>query len=326
MGIQMMRTGCKAVITVICLGMANLLPAQAPPPPKPLIAGGGECLMYAMGLWGDIYKTKVPGFSLDVRVQGEDKAFGDLTAGNIQMALLARDASPEEVSAFAAKWGYPPTRVAVAMDALVWVVNKDNPIKKLTLPQIEAIFCADRSMGWPRDILTWGDAGVKAAGWADRPINRYSRTMDSSVMGLIMLFMPPTPPKQPTPFMPDAMAMTEALAADPYGICTANLVEVFASLRAVPVAPPGSEVGVEPTPDTVSSGAYPYSRFLYVYVNKDAKKGMEPTLKGFLAFALSPEGQQLVKAAGQAPLARDIWGLNYLKVTDRFDIDSSTLR
>lgn len=325
MGVQMMRTGCKAVLSVICLGVANLLPAQAPQV-RPLVAEGGECLMYAMGLWGDVYKAKAPGFSLDVRVEGEAKAMSDLTAGSAQMALLARDASPEEIAAFSSKWGYPPTRVAVAMDALVWVVNKDNPVKKLSLPQIEAIFCAERSLGWPREILTWGEAGVKGAAWTDRPVNRYSRTMDSSVMGLILMFMPPTPPKQPTPFVSDAMAMTEALAADPNGICTANMVEVFASLKAVPIVPPGSDTAVEPTPDTVSSGAYPYSRFLYVYVNKNAKKGLEPALKGFLAFALSQEGQQLVKAAGQAPLARDIWALNYLKVTDRFDIDSNTLR
>jgi len=325
MGIKVMRTGCKAVLAVICLGVASYLPAQTSPA-KPLVAEGGECLMYAMGLWGDVYKAKNPTFSLDVRVNGEDKAMQNLTQGSIQMALLARDASQDELAAFTAKWGYPPTRVAVAMDALVWVVNKDNPIKRLTMPQVEAIFCVERSLGFPRDILTWGDAGVRTSGWADRPIMRYSRTLDSSVMGLIMMFMPPSPPKQPTPFVPDAMAMTETLAADPGGICTANMVEVFASIKAVPIVPSGSETAIEPTPDSVSSGAYPFSRFLYVYVNKNAKKGMEPALKGFLAFALSSEGQQLVRAAGQAPLAKDIWALNILKVTDRFDIDSSTLR
>jgi len=322
----MMRTGCRAVLSVMCLGIASLLPAQAPSQPKPLVAEGGECLMYAMGLWGDVYKTKVPAFSLDVRVEGEAKAMEDLSSGAAQMALLARDATPQEISAFKAKWGYPPTRVAVAMDALVWVVNKDNPIKKITMPMAEAIFCTERSLGWPKDIQTWGDAGVKASGWADRPISRYTRPLESSVMGLIIMFMPPSPLKLPMPFMSDAMAMTETLAADPNGICTANMVEVFASLKAVPVVPMGSDTPIEATPDTVSSGAYPYSRFLYVYVNKSAKGGLEPTLKSFLAFALSNEGQQLVKAAGQAPLAKDIWALNVLKVTDRFDIDSNTLR
>jgi len=270
--------------------------------------------MYAMGLWGDVYKAKVSGFNLDVRVEGEAKAMQDLTGGSAQMALLARDATPEEVKAFRARWGYPPIRVAVAMDALVWVVHKDNPIKKLTLPMIEAIFCSGRSLGWPADIRTWGDAGVKSADWSGQAITRYGRSSDSSVMGLIHMFMPPTPLKQPLPTMPDAMAMTEALASDPSGICMANLVEVFASLKAVPVVPPGADAAIEPTPDTVSSGAYPYARFLYVYVNKDPKEGLEPTLKGFLAFALSEEGQQLVKAAGQAPLGRDSLALNLKKV------------
>lgn len=314
-GGQMMRTRCKVIISAICLGMASLLPAQEPPRVQPLVAEGGECLMYAMSLWGDVYKTKVPAFSLDVRVDGEAKAMRDLTEGNIQMALLARDASAEEVATFKSKWGYPPTRVAVAMDALVWVVNKDNPLKKLSLPMIEAMYCTERTLGGDKDIRTWGDAGVKASTWAERPITRYGRSADSSVTGLIQMFMPPTPGKPHVAIVPDAMAMTEALASDPSGICTANLVEVFASLKAVPIVPTGSDTAIEPTPDTVSSGAYPYSRFLYVYVNKNAKLGLEETLKGFLTFALSPEGQQLVKAAGQAPLGQDVWALNYVKVT-----------
>jgi len=87
-----------------------------------------------------------------------------------------------------------------------------------------------------------------------------------------------------------------------------------------------SGVAIPPTPDTVSSGAYPYSRFLYAYVNKSPKKGLDPTLKGFLAFALSEEGQQLVKAAGQAVLSKDIRALNTLKVTDTFSASLDTLR
>jgi phosphate transport system substrate-binding protein len=306
-----MRTRCKVLLSAICFGAVSLLSAQTPP----LVAEGGECLMYAMSLWGDVYKTKSPGFSLDVRVEGETKAMRDLTDGTAQMALLARDATADEMKAFKDKWGYPPIRVAVAMDALVWVVNKDNPIKKLTLPMIEAIFCTDRSLGWPQDIQTWAGAGVRTPGWAGRPITRYGRPSDSSVTGLIHMFMPPTPYTPSLTVVPDAMAMTEALAADPTGIGTANLVEVFASLKAVAIVPPGSDTAIDPTPDTVSSGAYPYSRFLYVYVNKNPKVGMEPTLKGFLTFALSQEGQQLVKAAGQAPLGKDSWALNSIKIT-----------
>lgn len=325
MGSRIMKTWIKALLPAACLLLAPAIPARAQAATR-LVAEGGEGLTFAMGLWGDALAAQRPGFTLDVRILGEEQAFKNLTAGTTQMAMLARDLTPAEKSAFEAKWGYPPVRVALAMDALVWVVNKDNPVQKLSLAQLEAIFCTGRSLGSPVDITTWGEAGVRQPGWANLKIKRYGRNLDSSVMGLIMLFMPPTPPKLPTPFVADAMAMTEAIAAEPAGISTANLSEVFASLKAVPILPQGSEVAVAPTPETVSSGAYPFSRFLYVYINKHPKTGLEPTLKDLLAYALSQEGQQYVKAAGQAPLNPDIQALNLLKVTDRFTADPKTLR
>ena len=90
--------------------------------------------------------------------------------------------------------------------------------------------------------------------------------------------------------------------------------------------PPGTDHPVQPTPDSVASGAYPYSRCLYLYVNKHPKKGLEPRLKAFLTFALSPEGQKLVRAAGQAPLSKDVNNLNLFKVTDTLSIDANTIR
>lgn len=317
----------RSMVVLIGFSLEAVPPLLADAPgARTLQAEGGECLLFAMELWKDVFRAKVDGFSLNVMVDGEAKAMQDLTDGSIQMALLARDASQREVRDFTRKWGYPPTRVAVAKDALVWVVHKDNPVKGLRIEEINAIFAPARPMGWPKDILTWGDAGVTVAGWVDKPIVRYVRTMDSSVMGLIAQFFPPSPIRMPVTSVPDAMAMTEALAADPAGICTANLVEVFASIRAIPMIPPGSSEAILPTPDTVASGAYPYSRFLYAYINKDPRKGLEPRLKGFLAFILSPEGQLLVKAAGQAPLSEDIAALNLYKVTDSLNAPWSDLR
>ncbi|WP_425280004.1 PstS family phosphate ABC transporter substrate-binding protein [Holophaga foetida] len=302
------------------------LRAQAPVG-KTLVATGGECLMYAVSLWGDAYKSKDPSFSMEVRVSGEDKGLEDLTEGSVQMAMIARDAVPDELAAFREKWGYLPTRIAVAMDALVVAVNRENPVKGIRIEQIDAIMTTNRGMGWPKDILTWADLGVVDPRWAQRKIVRYGRSLDSSVFGLIAHFFPhQMETRMPITILPDGMAMAEALASDPDGFCMANLVEDFSSLRTLPVYPSGTDYPVQPTPDSVSSGAYPYSRCLYLYVNKHPKKGLEPRLKAFLEFALSPEGQKLVKAAGQAPLSRDIQYLNQFKVTDGLHTDAKGIR
>lgn len=134
---------------------------------KSLVAEGGECLLYVATLWGDAYRAKNPGLSVDVRVEAEAKAIQDLTENSIQMALMVRDPSKEELAAFAAIWGNPPTRVAVAMAALVVLVNMDNPIKAIRAEQAGAFFSEDRPGAATVGPLSWG--GCR------RPISRLGR-------------------------------------------------------------------------------------------------------------------------------------------------------
>ena len=66
-----------------------------------------------------------------------------------------------------------PVAVPVAIDALAVMVNKDNPIKGLTVPQVDAIFSSTRKCGHETDIQTWGEAGVSA--WGSKSIQLYGR-------------------------------------------------------------------------------------------------------------------------------------------------------
>ncbi|WP_158412915.1 PstS family phosphate ABC transporter substrate-binding protein [Holophaga foetida] len=230
--------GWAAVGSVLLLAGATL-GAQAPHR-GPLRAEGGECLVITMSILSEVYSSRTPGFQLEVRGVPESKAMQDLTSGTIQIALMARDAAPEELAAFTAKWGYPPTRVALAMDALVVVVHRDNPIQSMRVEETNAVFTEDRELGWPKDILTWGDANVRDPAWASRPIVIFTRARDSSVKNLITQFLHPSDRRRPAKAMPDAMAMTEAIAAEPAGICCANMIDVFSSLKAIGITPIGS--------------------------------------------------------------------------------------
>nr|WP_280113214.1 substrate-binding domain-containing protein [Holophaga foetida] len=303
------------VLVALFLLVCSTSSAQSPAATH-LVAEGGECLMYSMALWGDALRARAPEFSLEVRTGGEAKAMRDLGEGTVQMAMLARDATADELGFFRNRWGYLPTRIALAMDALVLAVHRDNPIQAIHVEEADAIYSEDRTMGWPRDILKWGDLEGCGAKWAQRPITRYGRTLDSSVTGLVLMYFPEQKIlRMPIQLLPDGMAMAETLAADPNGICAANLVENFASIKFLAMYPAGSRTAVFPTQEAVSSGEYPYSRNLYVYVNKPPRRDMDPLLKQFLSFALSREGQEVVKAVGQAPLGRDLRILNLTKLS-----------
>jgi len=315
------RALASAMVCVTSLAMAQ------EPTPQPLVATGFQGMFYITAVLTGAYASRTPGVIPDIRFEGESAAMKALTEGKSQIAMMGRDLMPEEEAAFIAKWGYPPTRVAIAMDALVVLVNHNNPIKEIKLEQLDAAYSIDRRQGWPKDVITWGDLGVKQAGWENRPVERFGRPADSGNYWLLNEGLTLNGrPRLPIRGSLDTTALTEELAANQAGIAYGNMVEKFASTKIVPLVPKGSKTAVEANAETVASGEYPLCRFLYACINKDPKKGASPLMKGFLSFALSPAGQGIIMNCGQVPLPPDINALNRLKVTDRFDTDSTSLR
>src|SRR5690606_11824843 len=106
-----------------------------------------------------------------------------LISGTAQIGTMSRAMKPSEVDEFEEKFGYPPTQIRVAVDALAVYVNKDNPLEKLALPQVDAIFSKTRSCGHPGAIGTWGDLGLDGAAWKAKPISLYGRNSASGTYG-----------------------------------------------------------------------------------------------------------------------------------------------
>ena len=63
---------------------------------------------------------------------------------------MSRKMKNQEIEAFETKFGYKPTAIGVALDSLAVFVNKDNPLKALSLPQVDAIFSKTRKGGAAR--------------------------------------------------------------------------------------------------------------------------------------------------------------------------------
>ncbi len=61
-------------------------------------------------------------------------------------------------------------------------MNKDNPIKCLSLSQVDAIFSKSRRRGAKEDVTTWGQLGLTGE-WATRPISLYGRNSASGTYG-----------------------------------------------------------------------------------------------------------------------------------------------
>src|SRR5207247_8785252 len=114
--------------------------------------------------------------------KGSSTAPPALIAGTAQLGPMSRAMKGTEIDQFEKKYGHKPLAVRTSVDALAVFVNKDNPIKCLTLAQVDAMCSKSRRWGYKEDVKSWGQLGL-AGEWASRPISLYGRNSASGTYG-----------------------------------------------------------------------------------------------------------------------------------------------
>jgi len=190
--------------------------------------------------------------------------------------------------------------VPVAIDALA-VVNKDNPIKGLTIPQVDAIFSSTLKCGNPADIETWGDAGVAA--WGSKSIQLYGRNSVSGTYGYFKEnALCKGDFKSNVNEQPGSASVVQSVTTSKNGIGYSGMGYTTSGVRMVPLAKKAGDAFVEAKPENALNGTYPLTRYLYVYVNKKPNQPLPPLENEFMKMVLSKAGQQVVIKDGYIPL------------------------
>ncbi|UCG19345.1 MAG: substrate-binding domain-containing protein, partial [Thiotrichales bacterium] len=112
---------------------------------------GSDTLANLATLWAEEFKRAYPNVNIQIQAAGSSTAPPALTEGTANIGPMSREMKSKEIEAFEAKYGYKPTGIAVAIDALAVYVHKDNPIKGLTMSQVDAIFSSTRKCGAAAD-------------------------------------------------------------------------------------------------------------------------------------------------------------------------------
>jgi phosphate transport system substrate-binding protein len=108
---------------------------------------GSDTLNNLMTLWSEKLKQFYPNINIQVEGKGSSTAPPALISATAQLGPMSRAMKQKEIDAFESKFGYKPTPVWVAVDALAVFVNKDNPIKGLNMKQVDALFSKSRRRG-----------------------------------------------------------------------------------------------------------------------------------------------------------------------------------
>ena len=208
----------------------------------------------------------------------------------------------KEVEAFEKKYGYKPTQIPVAIDALAVYVHKDNPIKGLAIPQVDAIFSGTRKCGHKEDITKWGQVGLTGA-WKGRDIQLYGRNSVSGTYGYFKKkALCKGDYKNTVNEQPGSASVVQSVSTSINGIGYSGIGYKTSGVRAVPLTKKEGSPFIEATPDNAITGKYPLSRFLYIYVNKHPNRPLTPLIKEFIKMVLSKTGQQVVVKDGYIPL------------------------
>lgn len=252
--------------------------------------------------WAADLRQLYPGIAIKVDSTGSETGLSRLLEGKAQIAAMSRRMTAQEIVEFKREFGYEPTEVSVAIDALAIFVHKDNPIEGLTLPELDAVFSKDRRRGLKYTLQTWGDLMLDGE-WAEAPIHLYGRSTTSGTTTFFREHVLEGSPIKPAMITcAGAASVVVELMKDRFGIGFSSIGYRTSGVRPVPIAAvPGSHF-VEPSVESAMNGSYPLRRPLYLYINKAPKVTAAPLVAEYVKFALSAQGQQTVIAQGYYPL------------------------
>jgi len=262
---------------------------------------GSDTLANLMTLWAEEFNRLYPNVNVQIQAAGSSTAPPALTEGTSNLGPMSREMTDNEVEAFESKYGYKPTAIPVAIDALAVMVNKDNPVKGLTIEQVDGIFSSTRKCGGDKDIENWGDAGVAA--WGAKSIQLYGRNSVSGTYGYFKEHaLCKGDFKSNVNEQPGSASVVQSVTTSVNGIGYSGMGYSTSGIKMVPLAKKGSTTFVEATPANAINGTYPLTRYLYVYVNKKPNQQLSPLDGEFIKMVLSKTGQQVVIKDGYIPL------------------------
>jgi phosphate transport system substrate-binding protein len=274
--------------------------------------------------WSDGFHRVHPEIQIEPRLMGSDTAIPGLYSGLADIALLDREENVTDTNGFSRPKGYPFTRFELlngSLDvedksaALAVLVNRENPLSTITLTQLAAVAgCSHDGM---RSIHTWGQLGATGV-WSTRRVRLYLYDTESGTGAFFLHAVLNGSHKINWSQVRDfkdlkradgssyraSQQIVDALARDPYGLAVSNLRYAAGRTKALALSVQDGGPFVLPTRESVIDHTYPLARGTYVFIDRRPGSAIDPRVKEFLRYALSPDGQaDALRDHGYLPLA-----------------------
>lgn len=304
----------QALVKALCLAVSLITPTELLAVDKDvphykkvsgisgnLSSAGSDTLANMMTFWAEEFKRIYPNINLQVQAAGSSTAPPALTEGTAHFGPMSRKMKSKELESFEKRYGYKPTAVPIAIDAMAIFAHKDNPISGLSLEQVDAIFSSTRRCGAYADITRWGDVGLTAK-WQNKDIQLYGRNSVSGTYGYFKKkALCKGDFKNKVNEQPGSASVVQSISTSLNSLGYSGIGYKTSGVKIIPLSTQGNNF-VEATIENAVNGSYPLSRFLYVYVNKHPNRPMSPKESEFIKLVLSQTGQKIVEKDGYIPL------------------------
>ncbi len=274
--------------------------------------------------WAADFARYQPGVRIVNRMYGTASAIGALYTGAGDIAILGEELDPAAARAFRKVRHYPPFGIQIATGSLdvryfdyahVIFVNRANPISRLTLAQLDAIFGSEHRRGL-ENIRRWGRLGLSGA-WSKQPIQPYGWSLDdffaqffqNAVLGgshhwaCSYREFHTTAYPDGSPY-DEGEKVAEAVAKNRYGIGISSLLYANPQVKPLALAARTGGPYYAPTLRNLIDQSYPLTRYIPAYIDRPPGQLIEPRLREFLRYLLSRQGQEAtVQDGGYLPLS-----------------------
>ena len=266
---------------------------------------GSDTLNNLMTLWAEGFKKVYPNVNIQIEGKGSSTAPPALIEATAQLGPMSRAMKSSEMDKFEKKFGYKATPLRTSLDSLAVFVNKDNPLQGLSLDQVDAMFSKTLWCGAVSEASVWGDLGLNGD-WATAPLSLYGRNSASGTYGFFKKqVLCKGDYKDTVKEQPGSASVVQGVSEDKNAAGYSGIGYTTSGVRALPLAKNGTNY-IVPNQETVGSGQYPLSRFLYIYINKAPGQPVDPLVREFANYIFSKEGQEVVVKDGYYPVSAQI--------------------
>lgn len=281
-------------------------PVKAASPSTKLSSVGSDTLGNVMTELARVFSEERPDIVMQVQANGSSTAPPALQEGAASLGPMSRRMSQSEKMRFRQKYGYDLTEIVIGVDAVAVFVHWSNPLKRLSLSEVDAIFSATRRCGGTKPVEYWSELGIDKDGDKQK-ITTFGRNSASGTYNYFrQVALCGGDFHNRVGEQPGSSAVVQSVGTSIRSIGYSGVGYQSPLVKILAISTEAGDKAYLPEPSASLNGDYPLARLLYLYVNQASSGPLYGAERDFVNLALSDRGQEIIKQSGFIPLPDDV--------------------